>query len=250
MIKSYIFCLQEIQNIDTGLTEECPYEPPYTLLINEVNLDNPGPNRGVFIELEAVARGLSRDHKRSDLHGFLFLIVRGDPLAVVLSVDVGAAVRRVTNNYVVIGTKDTGGTNIDLTSTDVASIYGRRQPLPDFDDCPYSLMVLYTPLESILGDLSLEKDSIGTYKPLNLNNDARKKELIRDHLVDMVVVARKAPTNQCGFFESLKPAALVNPKYKTLLRDWDGPTTSYKVDLSLSRCCGDKRPNDQDCWRL
>ena len=226
------------------------YHPPFTLLLNEVNLDNPGPNRGVFVELEVITREFPRRPDKSDLDGFVFIIVRGDPLEVVLSIDIGAAFKRVTKNFLVIGTKEMANVDINLDSEDVASIYTGDQSFPDFDDSPYALMVLYSQLESVVHELSLEKDLNGAYAPLSIAKNERVQELIRGNLVDMVVVARKAPRNHCNFFESLKPATLVDPNFKVMLRDWDGPTTGYNKDLSLSRCCGDKRPYDQECWRL
>ena len=125
------------------------FHPPFTLLLNEVNIDNPGPNKGIFIEIEVITRQFPRRDGKSDLEGFLFLIVRGNPLEVVLSIDVGAAVQEVSKNYLVIGTNGMDSVDISFDSDDVATIY-TGGPLPDFDDSPYALMILHSQLESTM----------------------------------------------------------------------------------------------------
>ena len=244
-----LFCSQ-MQAVQPDTGQERKSEPPYTLLINEVNLDNPGPNTMIFFELEAVERSFPKIPGKSDLHGFLFIIVRGDPFEIILSVDMGSVINTVTKKYLVIGSKEIPNVDINLDSDDVSSIFPKQQPLPDFDGSPFAIMVLYSRLESVLAEISLEKDDEGAYVALNLAGDERRQDIIRNNLVDMVIMGRTAPKNYCPYFESLKPAALVDPAKKVLLRDRDSTSLTSTRDLSLSRCCSDKRPNDQECWQL
>ena len=247
MNDGYIKSLQML-NVDPEAALEVSNEPRYKLLISEVNIDNPGPNSKVFIELEAIRRPHQGDPDASDLEGFVLLIIDGQPLEIVTSVQLGKLIRKNSKQFLVLGTKDVGAIDIDLNSDDVESIYGRTTTLPDGDETPFAFAILYSGLESVLLDVTLEKEN-GRYNSIKLAADQRLQDTIRNNLVDFVVVARKAPMNYCKFFGSLKPATLVNPKYKVLLRDWDGPSASSSQDLSLSRCCGDQRPNDQDCFR-
>ena len=138
--------------------EEAQSGPKYTLLISEVNLDNPGPNSKVYIELETISRQLQGSPPGNDLEGFLLLIIRGQPLEVVMSVPIGALLKKVEKRFLVLGTKEMGTVDIDLTSPDVESIFEGQQALPDGDDSPYGIAILYSSLRSVLDDVSLEKN--------------------------------------------------------------------------------------------
>ena len=113
-----------------------------------------------------------------------------------------------------LGTKGSGAVDVDLNSIDVESIYGPTQGLPDGDDSPFAIAILYTRLESILGDVSLEQRD-GQYYPTSLASNERLQEIIRDNLVDLVIVGRKTPANHCRFFESQKTNGSCESKVKS-----------------------------------
>ena len=198
-----LFCFDE-QAVEPERDSTDHYEPPYKLLISEVNLDNPGPNEKLFLELEPVNRPFPSDPGKSDLEGFLLIIGRGDPLQVVLSVEIGPIVKKVTKKYLIIGTKDVPNVDININSDDVASIFPKHQSLPDFDGSPYAIMILYSQLESELAEVSLEMNDAGAFNALSLA-DERRQRIVRNNLVDMLVIGRKAAADPIPFFQSLKP---------------------------------------------
>lgn len=229
---------------------KCMYlfgEENCAVLINEINTGNPEKIKKTdFIELRLQCD--EPNPKSVSLQGFKIIGISAEKTSnsqkmyIDLVINLWNSKFNVDTKLLTIGTESVPHTDMNTKSAFVTfrnKFTGNTQSLNMFlnkgDKNVHAIAILYKK------DYGFPEFVLSAKQP-RVNIDAKMKDLIKAHLVDMIVYSKKSPYEQCEIFSSLHEYS--DERY--ILREFDNAQT----DRTLNRCSFDQEPFSPQKFKL
>lgn len=218
------------------------------VIINELNTGSPeNVKKSDFIELKLLCD--SDNPKSLSLQGFKIVGMsfektsNSQRMSIDLVINLWNSKFNVNTKLFTIGTENVANTEMNTKSGYVTyrnKLTGSVQSLNMFlnkgSKNVHAIAILYKK------DYAFPEIVLNAKNPI-LNIDDKMRDLIKTHLVDMIVYSRKAPYEQCDIFTKLCEEYL-NKQY--ILREFD----NTQMDRTLNRCSFDKNAFTPDKFKL
>ena len=225
-------------------------KPFVFVTISEINIDSGANPAKRYIELLAQRNPYNPLQNHISLfRGWRLLMIRGSTMEIVMSVNLANHVSGADGPYIVIGDGSVPNVDIRLES-ERTEISFSPATFPEMDSTPFAIVVVGT-MDIVSSEMLSLPTVNGALQPLPLASDEIRKQLVFELAWDMVVVGRRAFTNQCDYFSAFFPQFSFSDSkgLRYLLRDRDSATSSVN-DYSLNYCCKDPTPYSPECFKL